>query len=55
MMEMDSYVGDVLDVLKKTGQAKDTLVVFVSDNGPTLDQWPKSGYSPFRGTDRYSL
>ena len=49
MMEMDSYVGDVLDVLKKTGQAKDTLVVFVSDNGPTLDQWPDSGYSPFRG------
>lgn len=48
-MEMDYYVGEVLDTLQETGIENNTLVVMTSDNGPTSDQWPDSGYSPFRG------
>jgi len=49
LMEMDSYVGEVLDTLREAGIENNTIVVLTSDNGPTLDQWPDSGYSPFRG------
>ncbi len=49
LMEMDSYVGDVLDALRAAGMDNNTIVVMTSDNGPTLDQWPDSGFSPFRG------
>jgi arylsulfatase A len=33
VMESDACVGEVLDALKKSGLAKNTLVVFTSDNG----------------------
>jgi arylsulfatase len=34
LSEMDHHVGQVLDAIKQLGIAKDTLVVFASDNGP---------------------
>jgi arylsulfatase A-like enzyme len=34
--EIDASVGAVLDALDRTGRAKDTLVLFTSDNGPWL-------------------
>jgi arylsulfatase len=49
LMEMDYYVGQVLDTLREAGMENNTLVVMTSDNGPTYDQWPDSGFSPFRG------
>jgi len=49
LMEMDSYVGAILDAVRQSGKANNTIVVMTSDNGPTLDQWPDSGFSPFRG------
>jgi arylsulfatase A-like enzyme len=49
LMELDYHVGEVLDALKKAGIDNNTIVVMTSDNGPTLDQWPDSSYSPFRG------
>jgi arylsulfatase A-like enzyme len=49
MMETDYHVGQVLDAIREAGIANNTIVVFTSDNGPTYDQWPDSGYSPFRG------
>jgi arylsulfatase len=49
VMETDYHVGQVLDALRDTGKDNNTIVVFTSDNGPTLDQWPDAGYSPFRG------
>ena len=49
VMETDYHVGQVIDTLKEIGKDNNTIVVFTSDNGPTLDQWPDSGYSPFRG------
>ncbi|MBM3821742.1 MAG: hypothetical protein FJ404_02430 [Verrucomicrobia bacterium] len=39
---LDSYVGRILDHLRRTGQDKRTLVVFTSDNGPHRE----SGHSP---------
>jgi len=49
VMETDYHVGQVLDALRDIKKDNNTLVIFTSDNGPTLDQWPDSGYSPFRG------
>ena len=49
MMELDYNCGMVLDAIKEYGIADNTIVVFLSDNGPTLDEWPDTGYSPFRG------
>jgi len=49
VVEVDYIVGQVMKALKETGQDKNTLVFFTSDNGPETDTWPDSGYSPFRG------
>ena len=39
---MDSDVGKLLEALRKTGQARNTLVIFTSDNGPHRE----GGHSP---------
>jgi arylsulfatase len=43
--------GDKLRVkaLEETGQIDKTLIFVTSDNGPQMDSWPDSGYTPFRG------
>ncbi|MEM8712291.1 MAG: sulfatase-like hydrolase/transferase, partial [Planctomycetota bacterium] len=38
--EIDSSVGTLLDVIDASGVGPDTLVVFLSDNGPALSQGP---------------
>jgi arylsulfatase len=35
VMELDGRTGEVLDAIKKAGIEDDTIVIFVSDNGPT--------------------
>ncbi len=35
--EMDWMVGAIVDEIKKQGLAKNTLIIFTSDNGPVLD------------------
>ena len=35
--------------LQETGQADNTFVFFLSDNGPEEDTYPDSGFTPFRG------
>jgi arylsulfatase A-like enzyme len=53
---MDSYVGKMLEALKKLGIAENTLVLFTSDNGPhneashNLNRFQPSG--PFSGIKR---
>ncbi|WP_208300360.1 arylsulfatase [Prosthecobacter fusiformis] len=53
---LDSYVGRMLDLLKKEGLAEKTLVIFTSDNGPhdesnhDLTRFNPSG--PFTGIKR---
>nr|WP_295130289.1 arylsulfatase [uncultured Roseateles sp.] len=49
MMEMDGHIGQILDKLDQLGLAKNTIVVFTSDNGPQNFHYPDSGTTPFRG------
>jgi arylsulfatase A-like enzyme len=48
-MEHDHYVGQLLDTLKDVGIAENTLVVWMSDNGPMYDFFPESSSSAFTG------
>lgn len=43
MMEVDWSVGQILDEIQAQGLAKDTLVVFTSDNGPWLSYGDHAG------------
>ena len=49
MVELDGYVGELLDKLDELGVAKDTIVVFTTDNGAEECLWPDGGTTPFRG------
>jgi arylsulfatase A-like enzyme len=43
VMQTDAVVGQVLDALERTGAAKNTLVIFTSDNGPEVSNEVKPG------------
>jgi arylsulfatase len=43
------HVGQLLDTLKSKGISENTLVVWISDNGPMYAFWPTSGYTLLRG------
>jgi len=49
MVELDGYVGQLLDKLDKLGVADNTIVVFTTDNGAETMSWPDGGCTPFRG------
>jgi arylsulfatase len=49
MVLHNDHVRQLLDTLKKEGIAENTLVVWISDNGPMYAFWPTSGYSWLRG------
>ena len=49
MMELDWEVGQILKKLDDLGIAKDTIVMFTSDNGAEIFSWPDGGNHPFRG------
>jgi arylsulfatase A-like enzyme len=49
MVELDGYVGQLLDKLEKLGIAQNTVVVFTTDNGAECLSWPDGGSTPFRG------
>jgi arylsulfatase len=49
MAEHDHNVGRVLKKLKELGIAENTLVVWMSDNGPMYAMHPHGGYSLLRG------
>lgn len=49
MVELDGYVGQLLDKLDALGVTKDTIVVFTTDNGAEVLSWPDGGATPFRG------
>ena len=49
MVEHDAKVAEVIQLLKDQGIAENTLVVWMSDNGPMYAFWPNSGYSWLRG------
>jgi arylsulfatase len=49
VVEVDAYIGDIVSALDEAGVLDDTFIFVTSDNGPQLDGWPDSGYTPFRG------
>lgn len=49
IIEMDDVVGRLVKTLDETGQLENTLIFITSDNGPAVEPWPDSGYTPFRG------
>jgi arylsulfatase len=49
MLELDHVVGELLAKLEALGVADSTLVAFTSDGGPSADDWPDAGATPFRG------
>jgi arylsulfatase A-like enzyme len=48
MVELDGYVGKLLDKLDQIGVADNTIVVFTTDNGAEKCTWPDGGSTPFR-------
>jgi arylsulfatase A-like enzyme len=49
LKQMDDNVGVVLDWLKTSGEEKNTIVVFTTDNGAEVYTWPDGGTTPFSG------
>ncbi|MBS1108382.1 MAG: Sulfatase, partial [Anaeromyxobacteraceae bacterium] len=45
----DAHVGQLLKKLDDLGIAKDTIVIYTSDNGAEAMSWPDGGTTPFRG------
>ena len=48
MIDHDRHVGEMLALLDDLGIAKDTFVMYSTDNGPHMNTWPDSGMTPFR-------
>lgn len=49
MLQHNMHVKQLLDTLKTMDIAENTLVVWISDNGPMYAFWPTSGYTWLRG------
>jgi arylsulfatase len=49
VVELDAYVGEIMQALSDAGVLENTFVFFFSANGPQRDSWPDTGYTPFRG------
>jgi len=49
VVEVDAYIGEIVKALDDAGVLDNTFIFVTSDNGPQLDTWPDSGYTPFRG------
>ncbi len=48
MIEHDDTVGSLLEALDDMGIAKNTIVVYTSDNGPHMNTWPDGAMTSFR-------
>lgn len=49
MVELDGYVGQLLQKIDDLKLGNDTIVVFTTDNGAEVMSWPDGGSTPFRG------
>ncbi len=48
LLELDDVVGRLVASLERSGQLEDTLIFVSSDNGPHMESWPDSAFTPFR-------
>src|SRR3546814_19056154 len=60
LVAMDAEIGRLLDGLRRAGELDDTLIVFTSDNGPTIGANAPGPAAPYRGrkaslSDRQSV
>ncbi len=49
VVEVDAHIGEIVETLEDVGALDNTFIFVTSDNGPQMDSWPDSGYTPFRG------
>lgn len=49
MIQHDDNVGVLLDKLDELQISDNTIVIYTTDNGPHLNEWPDAAISPFRG------
>ncbi len=49
MVYHDRTIGQLLDYVDKLGIADNTIVVYITDNGPMVCLFPDAGSTPFRG------
>jgi len=49
LLHLDHLVGQLLDSIDSLGIARNTIVLFTSDNGVNLSHWPSAGTASFRG------
>ena len=49
MVELDGHVGQLLKKIDDLGIAKNTIVIFMTDNGAEFFGWPDGGTTIFRG------
>jgi arylsulfatase len=49
MVDHDRQVGELLEKLDQLGIAKNTIVIYSTDNGPHYNTWPDAASTPFRG------
>ncbi len=48
IVELDDILGRIVKALETNGQLENTLVIVASDNGPQIEIWPDTGFTPFR-------
>ena len=48
MIDHDKNVGTVLDYIDELGIADNTIVIYITDNGPHENAWPDAASTPFR-------
>jgi len=48
LLELDEIMGRLIEALRRTNQLEDTLIFVTSDNGPHMETWPDSAFTPFR-------
>jgi arylsulfatase A-like enzyme len=49
LVEVDAIIGDIVAALDAAGELENTFIFVTSDNGPQMDMWPDSGFTPFNG------
>ena len=51
MQQLDGWIGEIMAALEETGEAENTIVIIMGDNGNFVQYQPGSGYSPmiYRG------
>ncbi len=49
MVELDNFVGALLQQLEDLGIADNTIVIFTTENGAQVFSWPDGNMTPFKG------